>query len=639
MRYLFFILFYFFSFAKVFAQIDTFNLSEVIIQPNLRSSFQIGATSHQFDSTTLSQYQNKNVGDLLDNESLVFIKSYGLNSLATSSVRGANASHTKVLWNGLDISNSMLGQVDFSYLNTSFFDEISLLMGNTTGLYGGGTQGGVIQLNNNADFNKGGSINTTFTTGSFGNYSQTASVKTSKKKFYSGVHLHHLSAKNNFKFNEFNTNKHRENADVNALGVQLHHHIKLTQYTTISFYNWFQKNERGIPTVIGVPTKNERLSNDFFRNSLSVTHIGNKLDAKFSMAHFIENLNYINPKANITSESMIKKSITEAETKYKIDRKNEILMGYNATYDEAFGDNFLDYPTRLTNSIFAAFKSELVEKKWFISQSLRKEWVKNSSIPVTGSFGYEYLPSKIFIFTGSISKNYRIPTFNDLYYENLGNQNLNPEKGWGLENGLTLKKKKNWLKLTAFFNDYTNWINWQPQPDGLWRPQNNNVVTKGIEFSSHLEIKQFWWSFMISNVSSIHYEKQVTNQLNRLNTLYYKFNQLSNHNQMIYVPKTTANNTFGYQNKTITVAIHQQYTGKRYTSFDNTHSIPYFFITNISVQKTLKIKNQTVMFGAKINNIFNIQYQAILNQPMPKRFYEFNINLTLKNKPNDKKTT
>jgi iron complex outermembrane receptor protein len=100
------------------------------------------------DSLTLARYNTSSLADLLSSQSTLHIKSYGNANIATTSMRGGNANHTALLWNGLNIQNAMLGQTDLSIIPTLFFDNVSLEYGGGSAMWGSGAIGGSIHLQN-----------------------------------------------------------------------------------------------------------------------------------------------------------------------------------------------------------------------------------------------------------------------------------------------------------------------------------------------------------------------------------------------------------------------------------------------------------------------------------------------------------
>lgn len=74
------------------------------------------AVSATYKTTNLDAVTTKsveNLAQLLQENSTVFIKSYGSGSLASVSFRGTGAGHTRVLWNGVSLNSPMNGQIDF----------------------------------------------------------------------------------------------------------------------------------------------------------------------------------------------------------------------------------------------------------------------------------------------------------------------------------------------------------------------------------------------------------------------------------------------------------------------------------------------------------------------------------------------
>ena len=76
MRQIITILFLLLSGSQILAQSDTLNLKQVDVNVLLRQDFNVGSSTCTLDSSVLSQYQNANLGDVLNAETGVFIKTY-----------------------------------------------------------------------------------------------------------------------------------------------------------------------------------------------------------------------------------------------------------------------------------------------------------------------------------------------------------------------------------------------------------------------------------------------------------------------------------------------------------------------------------------------------------------------------------
>ena len=97
--------------GSLLAQADTILIEAVEVTAARFEHQDRGENIQSWSKKTLERYQSANLGELLDQEGGVFIKSYGIGSLATSSLQGGSAGHTALNWNGLPINSPMLGPV------------------------------------------------------------------------------------------------------------------------------------------------------------------------------------------------------------------------------------------------------------------------------------------------------------------------------------------------------------------------------------------------------------------------------------------------------------------------------------------------------------------------------------------------
>ncbi len=187
-----------FVFSQVSESDTTLNIQEVIVNDTRLENFSTGTKVQNFDSETLEQFDGDNLSDLLINESGIFIKTYGLGSLATSSFRGGSASQTVTLWNGFNINSPMNGQLDFSLVPAGLTNNVKIQHGGTSALWGSGAIGGTIHLNSIPVFDKGITAAASFEAGSFGTFKEKVSFEISKPKWISALKFSHNNAKNNF---------------------------------------------------------------------------------------------------------------------------------------------------------------------------------------------------------------------------------------------------------------------------------------------------------------------------------------------------------------------------------------------------------------------------------------------------------
>ena len=133
-------------------------LNEVIITGNRFLNFSTGTNIKKTDSSILQINRNNFITDILQQQSLISIKSYGGGSLANASVRGSGPEHTAILWNGFNLQSSMNGQSDIALLPALFADELYVQYGGSGAVWGSGVVGGALVLNNSCKFNDGTKI-------------------------------------------------------------------------------------------------------------------------------------------------------------------------------------------------------------------------------------------------------------------------------------------------------------------------------------------------------------------------------------------------------------------------------------------------------------------------------------------------
>ncbi|MBK7854768.1 MAG: hypothetical protein IPJ79_07540 [Bacteroidetes bacterium] len=88
--------------------------------------------------------------------------------------------------------------------------------------------------------------------------------------------------------------------------------------------------------------------------------------------------------------------------------------------------------------------------------------------------------------------------------------------------------------------------------------------------------------------------------------------------------------------KRLAISYRHNYTGYRYTSTDNTQYLTPYDLGSANISYRIKRKNSSASAYFQINNIWNKEYQLLLNRAMPLQNFETGISFSFNN-PN--KTT
>jgi vitamin B12 transporter len=588
-----------------------------------------------FDSTLLDRYSTSNLADILVNESQIFIKSYGLGSLASSSFRGSGANHTSVLWNGFNLQSPMNGIIDLSLIPANFMNNVAIQYGGAGALWGTGAVGGSIHLSNFSEYNKGLTVATTSSFGSFSDKQQQVSVEISKKRFVSSLKIFNHDAKNDFPFinsAQYGKPKQKQtNAELKEYGFLQENYFTINNYQKINTRFWYQSNDRNIPPSM---TQNISVSNqkdEFYRATAEWQRVKEKLTLLVRAAYFDEFLSFTDSLINLENKSRTKVFISEGETRFSISKYDLLNIGVNNTYSEAITKDYVENSHQNRTAVFASYKLQSKNNNWDAVLSARQEFIENKTIPLAPSIGIKGKILGHFYIKANAAKHYRLPTFNDLYWAQGGNPNLLPENGWSeeasLEHLYNLKKISWEVSATAFNRNIDNWIIWLPNNYGIWSPENILTVwSRGLEYKAKISFRRNKFNFKLSGLY---------NYILSTNEKASTPNDASLEKQLIYVPIQNAQGSMTIVYRGTMINYTQIYTGYRYTLSDNSKYLKPYSVANISVSQTFLIGTSKIKVFAQFNNVWNETYQVLAYRAMPLFNYQIGLSM-LFNQPNQK---
>ncbi len=612
--------------TKVVAQ-DTIALKEVDVVAKKIIVSQIGKKTEAVDSTLKQQFKFNSIADVLNFNSTVFIKNYGPGALATTSLRGGNASQTAILWNGFNIQNAMLGQIDLNLLPSVLFDNVEVEYGGSSSNWGSGSVGGSIHLNNALKFNRGlfTAINTS--SGSFGLFNASTQLNYSAKRLITSTKIYTNSSKNNFIYKDTldkeNPNKQAQHAAYKFFGLLQEFKFLITKKQFLTVNAWLTANNRELPTFYKYTVSKQYQYDESQRLTANYTYVLNKYTCNVRSAFFNDVLNYTDSLASIFSKSKVQTIIIENEHFFKWLSNQQLNVGINATSNTAYTKNYEGTKNLNKLSIVVGNKGEYLNNKLIIYSQLRGEYYSTQVKPITGNISATYFLFKNITSKINVAKIYRMPTLNELYWQPGGNVNLKPEQGCTFEGELVYKKQCNKILVSvsgaAFSRKIDNWILWVPGGNGSSQPINiQQVWSRGTETS---------WKLM--------YQKNKFKTFTNLSTSYVlstvQRNTQENNNtknkQLIYTPRYCVNSNFSIGYDRLILTYYHQYIGYRFTTSDNTQWLNPYHYSSLRLNTTLNLNQSALVFFVACNNLFNNNYTIIANRPMPLRNYEIGISM------------
>ena len=593
MRY-FFILFLFQITSQISAQetlIDT-----VIIDNQLKKSGEISKINFLNADKILEN--TTSLSDLLRNQSNIYIKENGRGAVSSPSFRGTTAQQTAFVWNGINVNSIFLGQGDINNLNILSYDNLAVKYGGGSVLYGSGAIGGSIHLNNILDFDKGFSASLFSEYASFGTSNSFIKAKYSNEKLSFSFSANHSQSENDYEVPE--KNYININGQYKNIGINLGLALKVNRNSEIYWQSQHYDSSQHYPVFEESYTKTKYLVQTLRSLAGWKMNLGN-IHNDLKVAYLEDNFQYF---ADIdkaqTSGGTGKQYIIRNDFDLSLWHKTSINFISEYQYNTGEGyQSGIGNVKRNIGSFALLFRNQNSEK-FYWEIGTKKDVVEGYQAPFLYSGGAKYTVTKWYQASVNLSKNFRAPTFNDLYWQPGGNTNLKPETSYQAEISQTLHHKNIKLIITPYYMYIKDNIIWVPGFGGLWSPQNIRK-TKAYGIETQLAFEKKMGSHSINSVIAYTFSKSVDMETNK---------------QLMYVPLHKINLNADYHYKIFGVFLQAIFNGKTFTDNYENMFLKEYVILNAGMSVN-PVQHFTI--GAKINNIGNQIYATTNYYYMPKR--------------------
>ncbi len=591
---------------SVFSQNDSINkLEEVVLYGNFSPALNSGYTVDIIRDSVLKN-NNLSLGDLLQKELNLYFKENGNGMVSSISLRGTSAAHTGVYWNGIAINSSLNGQTDFNTISANGFDAVDIRKGGGSVLLGSGAVGGAVNLRDRLNFTPDKKIFVQLGGGSYSTFKGNTQGEFSTEKYFAKASINYANSKNNYPYPD--TDLYNENGEYINLGVQTVLGWKPNKNNRFSLHTYYTDNDRNTSGTLSAPS-NSKLLNKDNRFLLSWKNTGTKYTSLLDLSSLDEKYTYLFQKDD--SESATGNQSRDLIVKYDLTwflfKNTSVKAGIINTYSTGKGDH-IGSVSQNNFEMYTLWHQEVFDKLIY-NISLRKGFSSVYRIPLIYAVDLNYNINDKFSIKSNYSTNYRLPTFNDLFWDPGGNPELKPENSTTGEIAFGFNNDGFKLQTSVYFLDSKNLIQWVPtQNNGIWEPKNIKESTGyGIEF----ELQKSMEMGKNHLRGSLQYAYTVSND-----------DALGK--QLIYVPYHKAYGNLLYHYKNIFMNYNLQYTGEVYTTSSNSQALDDYWLSNIEFGYSF-LKNK-MNIGLHIKNIFKEAYQSVAYRPMPNRNYELNIN-------------
>lgn len=572
----------------------------------------------------------------------------------------------------------LLGMTDFSMIPSYFIDDASLLHGTSSVNEAGGGLGGAVKLSTRPADADGFNLQYTQGVGSFSTFDEFLRLTYGNDRWQTSTRVVYSSSPNDFKYRNYDKNVLILDDDHNIIGSYYpiernksgayhdFHALQEVYYNTghgdrFGLQAWYVNSKRGLPMLSVDHKENDDYLNQqreqTLRSILSWDHLRKKwkVGVKAGYIHTWMAYDYERELGNGKMEKMIRSRSTintffgQVDGEYYLGEKwlftatvsahqhlvrsidkNIIPMDNQQPTDP--NGNKTKVPVgydkgRIELSGYVSIRYRPTERLG-LSIGLREEMFGSEWTPIIPAFFTDYLISKRgnLVAKASISRNYRFPSLNDLYFLPGGNPDLKKEHGFTYDAGLSFATGRDGVytlrgEATWFDSYIDNWIVWLPTAKGFWTPKNvKEVHAYGVEVKAGLDVQlakdwqlsadgNFSWTPSINHGDPVDwYDKAIGKQL-------------------VYIPEFSASVTGHLTYRSWRFTYKWCYYSERFTTSDNDMKtkigrVKPYFMSDISLEKAFSFRWADLSLKGVINNLFNEEYQSVLSRPMPRLNYE-----------------
>lgn len=625
------------------------HIQEVVVTSRLISRETI--PSQTLGGEELKKLNSLSVADALRYFSGLQLKDYGgVGGIKTVNIRSMGTNHLGIFYDGIELGNAQNGQIDLGQFSLDNVEEISLYNGQRSAIFQPasdfGNAGSVYIRTKAPRFMMGRRYNLlvrakygssdTFRFSSLWEQKLSDHISSSLS---TGV----LTSSGRYKFRyrrvtedntvAYDTTAVRHNGDIWAFRVEENVRGGIADgYWNVKAYTYH--SERGIPGAIvnNVWRRGERQwDHNTFGQAVFQKSFGDKFSTKALAKYAYYVTRYVN---NDETQIHVDNTYRQQEMYFSTSNVYEILSKWSVSMSYDFKWNKLNanmvdfaFPHRYSNfvSLATALTLSRIQAQASLVEQVVKDHVKygassSSRSTLTPAFFVNVYPfeSKLLAVKAFAKKSFRMPTFNDLYYADMGNSKLNPESALQYDLGFVLNK--DWkqgivdhfrLQVDGYYNTVHDKIVAYPKGQQFrWTMLNlGKVHIRGVDAMAEvgLEPAKDW-----KVTARLQYTYQDARDVTDSNTSYYK-------DQIPYIPWHSGSAILGLSWREWDLAYSFIYSGERYSQQENilyNHLQPWY------------THDMSVVYHARkwsarldVNNIFSQDYDVILNYPMPKRNY------------------
>jgi len=631
------------------------HISAVKKSNNFISPTPVQSLNHE----ALQQINAPSIGDAARYFSGALIKDYGgTGGLKTISVRSLGASATGILYDGIPVSDMQTGQIDLSRYSSTFVQSLELQQG--------GMQYALMPARANASAATLAIASNTYSAINFNQQKWQAGIRAGsfnlwqpfagiyrplKKNTVISLNAEALYSKGNYPFyidnGSFSSKTKRDNSDIKSLQAEAGLLKQFNDSALLQIKAGTNTAQRGLPGVV------------IFFNNRSVQRLWNTdvfmqgryqkklsrattmlVSAKYSYDYtryidpdFLNNLGGLDSRyrqqeiyASIAANhTFLKSFIVSAASDISFSGASANTKNFASPSRQAFWENLgLQYADQRLHINASLLYTGINDQTAISANAGNKNKftpaIALSLVPVSGS---------PLMFRAFYKASFRMPTFDDLYYNFIGNNSLKPEYAKQYNIGITWSEqfttafKRIGISADVYYNKINDKIVAVPgQNLFVWTMLNlGKVSIKGIDLNAEARGS---FSAVAGWFTRIAYTWQQAQDITDKSSSSY-------HARIPYTPDHSGSGLISVNYQKWEAGYSMLFSGTRYALGDNNpyNQLDGWVTGDLYISRTIPVHNFHASVKAELNNITGERFDIIRYYPMPGR--SFRISLLINN--------
>ena len=641
-----------FMYADANDTIRTGRIDEVVVTAERSRKTNIFETIpvQSLSGNDIRQLGLQNIADAVKRMAGTNVKDYGgIGGMKTVSVRNLGAQHTAVSYDGITVSNTQAGQIDIGRFSLDNVGMLSMAIGQGSDIMQTARHYASAALlaieTERPVLDKGDSrLRLALKGGSWGQ--QNPSVRwwcQAGENTMTTLDADYMRADGRYPFvlrnGKEKSNEKRNNSDIEQWHGEANVLHKFGDGGSLDTKAYFYHSQRGVPGSVVLYNDNskERLwDENFFLQTAYKRHIARqwKLAIRAKYTHSWNKYEDTNAKYTNGKKTEVNRQdeyYTSATLGWKPTSWLEMALAEDVAVNK-LRTTVNGSPNPLRTTSLTALVSKAKYGRMTIEGNIVMTYATESltesekyaikkpedrkKLSPSLSFSYRLLPDEALYVRAMTKSTFRLPTFNDLYYLQIGNTSLRPENAHEYGAGMTWNSRPigplRYVALTidAYYNDVTDKIVAFPSTY-IWKMVNfGKAEIKGIDATMGTEVDIAKGYSIVANGSLTWQEAKDKTEGNA-----------TYGSQLPYTPKVSGGLSVMLLTPWVNVGYSATGQGKRYSMAQNTreYQLDGYMEHSLSLSRDFLLGDNMLRLQLTVNNITDKQYEIIKYYPMPGR--------------------